>query len=154
MKIHYELVQFGEVIKRGDVMWVVLLGETLTAAIKSGYQATCISIGLPNRHIDGCRWLRPTNNVPAGATVAQDADSCAVAVAGGATEGSKVDPWANLSPERLKSKIWAIWGELDEARLAGSPSVVLEVLGDLTHAYRLLELQWIQRQQERFGGAK
>jgi hypothetical protein len=152
MKPNYELVPFGGVIRNGDVMWGGDSGETMNEAIEAGYKTECG--GLISYPQDRFRILRPTRSSPTGAAVAQDADSCAVAVAGGATEGSKVDPWANLSPERLKSKIFALWGELDDALLAGSPSVVLEVLGELTHAYRLLELQRIQRQQERFGGAK
>ena len=152
MKPNYELVPFGEVIRNGDVMRGGDSGETMNEAIEAGYKTECG--GLISYPQDRLRILRPTRSSPAGATVAQDADSRAVAVAGGAPEGAKVDPWANLSPERLKSKIVALWGELGEARLAGSPSVVLEVLGDITHAYRLLELQRIQRQQERVGGAK
>jgi hypothetical protein len=150
MKPHYELVPFGEVIRNGDVMWGGDPGETMNEAIEAGYKTNCV--GLISHPLDQFRLLRQTRSSPAGATVAQDDDSRAVACAGGASERAKVDSWANLSPEQLESKVWALLGELGEARLAGSPTVVLEVLGDLTHAYRLLELQRIQRQQERVGG--
>ena len=56
---------------------------------------------------------------------------------------------AKLTPEQLRGHINALHGELEIARKHSSPVTVLTILEDLTHAYRLLRLEQVQREQER-----